>query len=707
MDIKKDILWRVYISFIAIILLCFVVLGKAFYVQQFQGNIWRHIYDSLNVHNQEVLAERGTIYSEDGKMLSTSIPEFDVFIDFRVEALRANKNKLFNTYVDSLAIGLSNLFEDYAAPIYAKILRREFKKKTPYFLLQKQISYQQYNQLKQLPLVRLGRTKSGFIIETKNKRYNPFDQLAFRTIGLARDSFKVGLELSYDSVLKGKSGIRTVRSIAGGAVVPIENGLETETENGKDIYTTLDVYIQEVTHQALLNKMYQNNAQNGCAIVMETKTGKIKAISNLGFDETVNGYIENKNYSLYATEPGSTIKLASLLALKEDGKINDNTTVNIGDGPWKFNEKVVVKDADGHSKSILTAQEAFECSSNIGIAKLVWANYGKQPQSFVNKYSTFRLDSLSGIDLVGERKPNVHKPNTKNWNYTDLMWMSFGYSIAINPLQTLTLYNAVANNGIMVKPYLVNAIKNEGITVKEFSPTILNSKICSDSTLSFAKKCLLGVCHGPLGTARNLFANNPYLVAGKTGTSYVAEPGIGYANEIYQSSFVGYFPANNPQYTCIVVIVNKKNSPEHLGAKVAGPVFKEIADKLYTTYVKTKVATQQEFAKQKNNNVSYSMHIEDADILNRKFGLNATAITKPDEDWASLKFLSQKNIVQSKKISTTVMPDLLGFTAKDALFLCEQIGLKVSINGLGKVVQQSIVPNTKTSVGENITLTLK
>jgi cell division protein FtsI (penicillin-binding protein 3) len=707
LDIKKDILWRVYISFIAIILLCFVVLGKAFYVQQFQGNIWRHIYDSLNVHNQEVLAERGTIYSEDGKMLSTSIPEFDVFIDFRVEALRANKNKLFNTYVDSLAIGLSNLFEDYPAPIYAKILRKEFKKKTPYYLLQKQISYQKYKLLKELPLVRLGRTKSGFIIETKNKRYNPFDQLAFRTIGLARDSFKVGLELSYDSILKGKSGSRTVRSIAGGAVVPIENGLETETENGKDVYTTLDVYIQEVTHQALLNKMYQNNAQSGCAIVMETKTGKIKAISNLGFDEATNSYIENKNYSLYATEPGSTIKLASLLALKEDGKINANTIVNIGDGPWKFSDKVVVKDADGHSKSILTAQEVFEASSNIGIAKLVWANYGKQPQNFVSKYSTFRLDSLTGIDLVGERKPNVHKPNTKNWNYTDLMWMSFGYSIAINPLQTLTLYNAVANDGVMVKPYLVNAIKNEGVTIKEFSPTVLNAKICSDSTLSFAKRCMLGVCHGSMGTARNLFAKNAYLVAGKTGTSFVAEPGIGYANEIYQSSFVGYFPANNPQYTCIVVIVNKKNSPEHLGAKVAGPVFKEIADKLYTTYVKAKTNAPNGLVQQSNNNISYSMHIDDADVLARRFGINTTTIAKPDEDWASLKLLSQKNIVQSKKISTRLMPDLIGFSAKDAVFVCEQMGLNVSLNGLGKIVQQSIVPNSKIINGEKIVLTLK
>lgn len=706
MDVKKDILWRVYIAFIAIIVLCFVVLGKAFYVQQFQGSTWKHIYDSLNVRNQEVLAERGTIYSEDGKMLSTSIPEFDVFIDFRVEALRANKGKLFNKYVDSLAIGLSALFEDNTPAVYAKILRKEYKKKTPYFLLQREIPYQKYKQLKELPLVKLGRTKSGFIIETKNKRFNPFNQLAFRTIGLARDSFKVGLELSYDSVLKGKSGSRLVRSIAGGAVVPIENGLETETENGKDIYTTLDVYIQEITHQALYNKMFSNNAQSGCAIVMETKTGKIKAISNLGFDELTNSYIENKNYSLYATEPGSTIKLATLLALKEDGKINENTIVNIGDGPWKFSEKVVVKDADGHSKSILTAQEAFEQSSNIGMAKLVWANYGRQPQNFVKKYSTFRLDSLTGIDLVGERKPNVHKPNTKNWNYTDLMWMSFGYSIAVNPLQTLTLYNAVANNGVMVKPYLVNAIKNEGVTVKEFTPTILNSKICSDSTLAYAKKCLQGVCHGNIGTARKLFENSPYLVAGKTGTSYVAEPVVGYKNEIYQSSFVGYFPANNPQYTCIVVIVNKKNSPEHLGAKVAGPVFKEIADKLYTTYVKAKTNIPN-ISISKTNNTAFAMHIEDADVISRKFGLSAASIVKPEEDWASLKMLNQKNIIQSKSLPSTAMPSLMGYTAKDAVFICEQMGLGVIINGNGKVFHQTVSPNSKINAGEKIIITLK
>lgn len=706
MDIKNDILSRAYISLIAIVILAVVIIGKAFNIQQKQGKYWRNLNETLHVKTEEVLAERGTIYSEDDKMLSTSIPQFDIYVDFAAEGLRAKQGALFFDNLDSLSIRLSNLFGDRSYGDYKKILRKGYASKDRYFPLEKNVSYEQYLQLKKFPLVRLGKNKSGFIVEVKNKRLNPYGILAFRTIGLARDSFKVGLELSYDSLLRGVSGTRTVRYIAGGVPVPLDEALKTETQNGKDIVTTIDVLTQEITENALMKMMVKNQAQYGCAIVMETKTGKIKAIANLGVDVKTGNYYENKNYALYATEPGSTFKLATLLALLDDGKIKLNTTVDLQGGSWAFAKNATVFDAEFHGKSFVTAQQAFELSSNVGMAKLIWNNYATNPHPYINKLHQLKLDTLTGIDLVGERSPIFHKPGTRGWEKTTLPWMAHGYNVSVTPLQTLMLYNAVANNGAMMKPYLVSAIRNQGITEQEFNPTVLNPSICSAATLDALKKCLIGVCHSNEGTARKLFKDNTFFVAGKTGTSYVVDDKTKYADRIYQSSFAGFFPADNPQFTCVVVIVNKPNPKLHYGAEVAGPVFKEIADRLYTLYVKTNTTEQYVSNRTDSENLHFVGYNEDVKYLMKNVGLNINVKSDNNSDWIETKVNNKNVTLLSKEIKPKQIPSFKGLNAKDAIYIAEELGLKVNLVGKGKVVNQSIVEGTIINYGKTINLEL-
>ncbi len=677
------------------------MLGKAFYIQQVQGAYWRGMSDSLHQRIEEVEAERGTIYSEDGQMLSTSIPQFDVYIDFAAEGLREKSGKRFWGNLDSLSYYLSKLFKDKSEYAYKQLLQKGFKEKNRYYSLKKNISYRDYQELKTFPLVRLGRNKSGFITDNKSIRLNPYKMLAFRTIGLARDSFKVGLEMSYDSLLKGRTGKRLVRSIAGGVSVPVDD-YQIEPESGKDIVTTLDVFIQEVTENALLKMMINNEAENGCALVMETKTGKIKAIANLG-KKADGSYFEDFNYAINPSEPGSTFKLATMIALLEDKKVNLNNTVNLQGGAWQINGETVY-DSEQHGRNDVTIKQAFELSSNVGMAKLAWANYSSTPSKFIQHLRNLQMDTLTGIDITGERKPVIYKPGSKFWSATTLPWMSFGYNLSITPLQTLMLYNAVANDGVMMKPYLLHAVQEEGVVVKEFKPTIKKEKICSNETLQQLKACLEGVCTA--GTAQLLFKNSPYKVAGKTGTALVANGNRGYGDKIYQSSFAGYFPADNPQYTIVVVIKNKPHAAVFYGGSVAGPVFKEISDRLYTTYVRETNFKSVESTKADSSVYSYAGYKNDLVHVSSKLGLNYKDVSSIENEWASLAGTRNNFSVNGKRVDVSVMPTLKSMGLKDAIQLCESIGLKVQVKGKGKVVQQSILAGQKIAKGQVVAIGL-
>lgn len=672
------------------------ILGKAVYIQQVQGAYWRSMSDSLHQRIVSLDAERGTIYSEDGSMLSTSIPQFDIYIDFMADGLRDKNGKRFKENVDSLSICLANLFHDKSKAEYKYLLQTGYREKDRYLLLRKKMTFKEYQLLKTFPLVRLGRNKSGFIPDKKLIRLNPYKMLAYRTIGLLRDSNKVGLELTYDKYLQGSAGKRLVRFIAGGASVPVDD-YEVEAENGKDVVTTLDVNIQDITENALMKMMIKNEAVHGCAIVMEVKTGKIKAIANLGHERD-STYWEDYNYAITPTEPGSIFKLATMLSLLEDKKISLNDIVDLNGGTWQVYGRTVY-DAENHGYKV-TIKQAFELSSNVGMAKLAWLYYASNPNQFVNHIKKLGLDTLTGIDLKGEIRPSIYSPGSRHWSNTTLPWMAFGYNLTVSPLQMVTLYNAVANQGKMMRPYLVNEIREDGKPVQQFLPYVIKDSICSKRTLKLLQECLEGVVIE--GTAKALRSNH-YAIAGKTGTALMANGSRGYADKIYQSTFVGYFPADNPQYTIIVTIKNKPRAPVYFGGSVAGPVFKEISDQVYSLKVSQNHNTNEAFIKTDSGYYSYTGYTKDIKKITEQLDVGI-AKSEGKGNYSRMYKLGRDTVLSSQPISMRKMPMLSGMGLKDAVYLCENLGLKVTISGKGKVTTQSITAGQNISKGQIINI---
>jgi cell division protein FtsI (penicillin-binding protein 3) len=687
------------------VMICLAVLGRVFFIQHVQGKYWRAMSDSLHQKYVDLSAERGTIYSEDGNMLSTSVPYFNIYIDFDADGLREKNGKRFRENLDSLSLSLANLFRDQSAAVYRKQLLQGYKSDDRYYLLQRNLSFDQYKQLRNFPLVRQGRNKSGFIIDASSKRLNPFGLLANRTIGLSRDNAQnVGLERTYDSLLRGENGRRLVRYLNAGTYIPVE-GYEIDPENGKDILTTIDVNTQDIAENALLSMMVENECEHGTCIVMETATGKIRAMANLG-RQPDGTYWEDLNYAIRASEPGSTFKLATLLSLLEDHEVKLSDHLNIEGGNWKIGTRTV-HDAEKQEASDVTVEEAFEHSSNVGMAKLVVAHYAQHPQQFVDDLKKLRLNQITGIDLAGETSPIIKSPKSKTWSASTLPWMAFGYEVLISPLQTLTLYNAVANNGKMMKPYLVNAVQYAGGIDRQNQPVVLMDKICSDETLAELRTCLQGVCIK--GTAKSAFKNTFYAVAGKTGTALVANGNRGYADHIYQSSFAGYFPANHPRYTCIVVIKNKPFAKKYLGAAVAGPVFREVADKLMS---------MEAIVPDSNNIYSYTSLLKKESAAYYYAGSTdeirqvLQTLQMPYTDsgyekkWAGIYRQNNQPVVRAKNEEPKHVPDVKGMGLKDALYLCESRNITVATHGTGKVKQQSVPAGTLVSKNQKLILDL-
>jgi cell division protein FtsI (penicillin-binding protein 3) len=705
MDIKKDILWRVHLSFLVMILLGVVVLGRAIYIQRIQGDYWKSMANKQHLKYFDIDAERGSIYSEDGNMLSTSIPVFDIYVDFGADGLRDKDGKRFYKNLDSLSICLANLFKDANAASYKKLLLTQYKKRARYFALKKKISFSDYQELKDFPLVREGRNKSGFIIDVRDNRVNPYVLLANRTIGLSRGdtSKNVGLERSYDSVLKGQTGQRLMRYMAG-AYVPVDGG-EIAPENGKDVVTTIDTYIQDVAENALLKMMEQNSSIHGSCIVMEVKTGKIKAVANLG-KRPDGSYWEDYNYGLgMRTEPGSVFKLATLISLLKDKYVDTGTIVDCEGGRKSFYGLRITDSHLGTGK--ITVKEAFAISSNVAFAKLADEYYHNQPSKFWQHLHDLRLDTTSGIDIIGAAKPFIKKPTSKHWGKTTIPFMAHGYEELETPLNLLMVYNAVANNGTMMKPYLVNSISENGEEIKTFKPQVLVDKICDDETLGKLKGCLLAVVQSPHGTAHAL-ESNVYEFAGKTGTAVSAMDNRGYNKgaKIYQSAFMGYFPVKNPEYSIAIVIQNSRESKHVYGASASAPVFKEVADKLYATRVANKSFNPNAVPADNDLYKFYGMK-KDVNNIFSMFRYKETD-SASSGSWRTsiLQDGTVKLIADNISTSAKTIPDVTGMGLKDAVYLLENMGLKVSASGRGKVIYQSLAQNTTFNKGELIKIQL-
>ena len=702
MGIKRDIYWRIAIAFIAMVVFAVAILWKIFQIQNVEGNYWRAMADSLTTRYVAIDADRGNIYSSDNRLLATSLPRFEIRFDAKAEGL---ENSYFNSTIGKLADSLAWLFNDKSSNDYRFELTNARKNNERYHLLKREISYTQLQAIKNFPIFRDGQYKGGLIVTQKNKRSYPFRVLANRTIGYVRDNGTkpVGLEAKFNNDLIGTQGKRLMQKISGGIWMPVNDDNELAPKNGKDIITTIDVSIQDVAENALLKTLLKNNADHGCVIVMDVKTGAIKAIANLGRDKD-SVYKELYNYAIgEAHEPGSTFKLASMLSLLEDGYIKLTDTIDTEHG-HKIYGKQNMKDAEDHGESRVTIKKCFAISSNVGVSKLVNQNYYKNPDKFLKHLRDLKLDQPVGIEIPGERKPYIKNDSDKLWSASvSLPWMSVGYELNITPLRLLTLYNAVANNGVMMKPYIVQAIQEYGQTSQEFAPVISIPKICSDATLISLKELLNEVVIS--GTAHNLF--NPYYsVAGKTGTAQITNIGGGYVKHIYQSSFYGYFPADVPQYS-IAVVINAPSKGVYYGSAVAGPVFKEIADNIFSTNLNIHPSIE-------NDTVTYNATMpivktgSSSDLKYLFNNLKIPFINNEEGTW--LQQVSSEKVVElissNKSVVAGVVPDVKGMGLRDAIYLLESSGLQVRVDGIGVVKNQSLPAGTKILKGQLITITL-
>lgn len=745
MNIRDDISLRATLLFFGVVGIGLLIIGKATYEQQSRGDRWRQLYNKLSIKkNVPVDAIRGTIYTEDGAVLSATVPLFNKWIDLGVPALQEisdKEAKQIDTFFMDLAtiVDRNKSWADYKEEFYkARAVHlndvkkaKENKEKKPKFKHQfykiiDTLSYEQNALCKKNCFASLGKNRNGLFDKVEYKRVKPLGNIASITIGkVIEDSASRGLEVSYDSILRGISGKRTFRAIGNDVFTPIdaddEEELELKPQNGRDIVTNINLKMQEFAHDALLNMLVKNQSAYGTALVMEVKTGKLKAMVNLGLKsinpdalldatpKVIEDYKEYQNYALLKTEPGSTLKLITMMNLIDEGKITLNDKVDLELGKWKYSANVndkPVEDAEPHNYRLVSALVAFEKSSNVGMAKFINSAYGSNINAYRNKLYALKLckDSTDDIDL-NPPKPISH-PKENPWVLSDLLRSGFGYMVNISPLRTLTIYNAIANNGTMLKPYLINSVKDESITVREFEPTILNNQLCKKTTRDELLKCLMGVCHSKEGTAFTTFGKSPYLVAGKTGTSFIKDGKVGYDDKVYQSSFAGFFPANNPKYTCVVVIVNRQSSKLHFGNDVAAPVFKTIADKIYSSFIKDEVNAMPITFNADSGIYKFTTHRADAEVvmnkLNVKYNSNATVTN----DWVRLNGNGKK--INASAIITTkqTMPALTGMNIKDAVYLCENLGLKVNANGRGKVNSQSIVEGTRIVFGQIININL-
>ena len=706
MEIKKDILWRVYLVYFFICLFGVAIIYKVFVIQFSEGDQWRAKSANFSTKMFDVEAVRGNIYDANGTLLATSLPYYEVGMDVNTDAITKD---IFYDNVDSLAYCFSKLFEDRTQKEYKKLLVNARKDGDRWVTLQRGVSYTELQLIKKFPLIRKGRNKGGFTYIQTNKRERPFQNLAARTIGKYNDAGtgkSYGLEVAYNNYLRGESGQRLMQKIAGGVWKPMSDDNEIKLEDGSDVVSTIDINIQDVAENSLMNCLEKHGADHGCLVLMEIKSGEVKAIANLTRNTKDSAmYVENLNYAVgVATVPGSTIKLASLIAAMEDFNVKLDEVIDIGDGTCYFSNRKI-SDAERPENSKATVLEIFEHSSNVGVSKLITRYYAKDPQKFIDRLYKMNLNSPLNISIPGEATPYFKNTEDKTWSAISLPWISHGYESRITPLQILTFYSAVANNGKMMRPLFVKEIRNKGKVIKTFEPEIINPSICSQSTVDKAKKMMEGVVLN--GTGKALKASN-YQIAGKTGT---AQMGIVNGKMTYQASFVGYFPADNPKYACIVV-VSAPSGDVYYGGAVAGPVFKDVADKVYSTSLeihKEINAVNPQYALQapivKNGSQEEIQNVlKVLKVKNTTNSGKAEWVSSSTVDSTSVKMVATKI---EQELKSGIVPDLEGMTAKDVLYLLENNNyMHVKLNGSGAVAKQSLEAGTPFTKGTQIILEL-
>jgi len=628
-----------------------LIIVKLFTIQYVNGNKYRALAQKNTVKEFNIKATRGNIYADDGSVLATSVPNYDIYFDPTVVS-----SKVFFEQIDVLAAQVARFTGQSKDDLKHRLITaRKMNKK--YIRIVRGLNFSDFTKIKNFPIFKLGLHKGGFIPEFQTVRAYPFGDILKRTIGFDRgEGNRAGLEGAYADVLSGKDGMQKKQKIKYDVWKPLSDIDDVEPKDGNDIWTNINVDFQDVAHHALKQQLINFEADHGSLVVMEVQTGAIKTMVNLGKNKSGN-YTELRNYAVFEThEPGSTFKLFSIMALLEDELVDENTKINTGNGIYEIYNKTV-RDSHKGGMGVLTLNQVFEKSSNVGVTKMVYENYKDNSKKFVNRMYNFGIHQKTDIDLKGEGIPIIPDPKDKNWSGISLPWMSYGYGVELTDLQILTYYNAIANQGKVMQPYIVNKIKSFNKNVKEIKPQTLNNSIASLQTVKKMQEMLKGVVLR--GTATNI-KNDYVAIAGKTGT---AQTEYWKGKGQYVASFVGYFPADNPKYSMIVVVHKPNPEKGYYGNIVAAPVFEKVAQ-----YINGKLADEQ------------------------KIVLNTIKVSDKTE-----------KVLEKYK---TVMPDLRGMSSKEALYILENMGLKVKMNGNGAVKKQSIARGERIKKNQLIELKL-
>jgi cell division protein FtsI (penicillin-binding protein 3) len=701
-NVKKSILARVRLVFLMGVFFAFAIAYRIIHIQYVDGDEWRAKSNSFT--KKEIKATRGNIYSDDGSLLATSLPLYRLGFDPSVSRKDKKLAEIFQNGLDSLSMLLAQRFGTHTQQEYKNMLidAQKGTKKFIYLSRGYNLTYRDQVELMKWPIFREGKNKGGVVFEKIYKRYNPFKELAYRTVGYINDDKAgAGLERSFNQLLAGTNGQATYQQLAGGISRPIFDGTEIRPVDGLDVYSTLNVNIQDVAEASLLKALTTYEAKFGCVVVMEVKTGEVKAMANLGLKD--GKYTESFNYAVAQNHyPGSTFKLASYMALLEDGKINLRDTIHTGSGRWTIGRQTITE-AKNHAYGSLSVKDAFAKSSNIAVSKTVVKHFKARPEKFLQYITNFGLSEPLNFQLRGAERPFFRSPgDKKHWNDAALAKMSFGYESLISPLQTLAFYNAVANGGKMIQPIIVKEVRANDQVAKTFEPRVIREKICSDETIAAAREMLEAVVENPKGTAHKI--QSPlYKIAGKTGTAHKFQDGH-WIDNAYYTSFAGYFPADQPKYSAIVII----DSPRFglMAGDAAAPVFRDIADKIYASDVEMHRMLAEKSSPQDVPGVAAGKFEDLHEVCNRLGVSNYNNDTLHPE-WVLPGRQANRAIYwQTNRTETGSVPDVKGMPLRDALYLLENYGYRVRCNGRGRVVNQVPVPNQNIKRGETITLTL-
>lgn len=684
-------------------IMVFIKLIRVQYYDTFKGKTWAEYSEKNDLKLDTIPAMRGNIYASDNSLLATSLPYYFVGFDTKVP-----DSAYFYNHIDELAGLLAKNFGENTAEGYkSKIMRYRVSKSKRYLRLKvKEITHLERERIKQWPFFAKDRKGGGGKFETIYKRYKPFSPMADRTIGGTDPKSGrgyIGLEASFDKQLEGKPGIGWIEKVEGGLKIPVGDAFNVQPEAGRDIYTTLDMNYQERTEIALRRKLMEMDADFGSVVIMEVATGEIKAMANL----TKRGpgkYEEVFNYALAGSnDPGSTFKLATMMALLEETNMNpDQVTVNTGTGAMKFRNHTI-RDAHRGGFGTITASQVLEKSSNIGIVLLMQRYFASKPDKYLQYLKQFHLTQPTGIHMKGEKPPLIRDRKSKHWSNYSLYFMAHGYEMQMTPLQTLAFYNAVANNGYWVRPMIVREIRNAEEIEDKIPPYVEEKPICSPETIRKLKKMLEGVVNS--GLAKHI-KSDLYEIAGKTGTARKLIDGV-YTEGKNYTSFAGYFPADKPKYSCIVIIDNPKSSGAdytRYAGSVAAPVFKEVADRIYAYDVAIQKPVKDSLP-EKSEDVKWAGSVEDLSVISKT--LNMTPVTGEGPYAAASLYKKGKTKWASREIDSRDIPNLQGMSMRDALYIMENKGFRVTFKGAGKVVEQSLPPGINKSGAKTILLTLQ